>query len=246
MHIITIRNGRFLRQHPNIFQCIQRKIRRLTVIIYHLVLLLLLIFLQRYRHVHQLITIIINRQIVVHRQHIQHFIRPIHRHRIKPIHHNQMLSKRDNKSFSFSPRNFNSHRSTKTSNETNSSNTVVYPWMKKLHVKNIVQSTDGSESYKRIRTAYTRSQILELEKEFHYKKYLNRRRRIEIARTLMLTERQVKVLYSPFTYSHSKYTLFLYFQIWFQNRRMKWKKDHNLPNTKAKLIETTIKEELNE
>lgn len=70
---------------------------------------------------------------------------------------------------------------------------MIYPWMKKLHVKNFIQNSDGTETYKRIRTAYTRSQILELEKEFHYKKYLNRRRRIEIARNLMLTERQVKV-----------------------------------------------------
>ncbi|XP_031171268.1 homeobox protein Hox-D3a isoform X1 [Sander lucioperca] len=94
----------------------------------------------------------------------------------------------------------------------------IFPWMKESRHSNqkpgmrIADCTVNEKcpsatppASKRTRTAYTSAQLVELEKEFHFSRYLCKPRRVEMASLLNLHERQIK--------------------IWFQNRRMKQKKD---------------------
>ncbi|XP_067841503.1 homeobox protein CDX-1-like [Heptranchias perlo] len=84
----------------------------------------------------------------------------------------------------------------------NSQRRNPYQWMRKPSQQ--LSATDKTRTKDKYRVVYTDHQRLELEKEFHYSRYITIRRKAELAANLGLSERQVK--------------------IWFQNRRAKERK----------------------
>ncbi|XP_017043929.1 LOW QUALITY PROTEIN: homeotic protein caudal [Drosophila ficusphila] len=120
-------------------------------------------------------------------------------------HHLSAVAGNNNNSPSTHNNNNNNNSVNNNNNRTSPSKPQYYEWMKKPAYP--AQPQPGKTRTKdKYRVVYTDYQRLELEKEYCTSRYITIRRKSELAQTLSLSERQVK--------------------IWFQNRRAKERKQN--------------------